>query len=156
MTRPPSASDVEVIVVSDGSLVERSTFRVECSSTTHQLATLAVQVTMGDRRVVYSADTGPGWHVPLSFHRPDVAILECTLETRDAASTPYHLDAREAGVIAQSLDALRTMLTHMPPHGDALARLDMARKATPGRDFLLATTGQRVVVGPNFEPDLYR
>jgi hypothetical protein len=72
MTRQPSASDVEVIVVSDGSLVERSTFRVECSSTTHQLATLAVQVTMGGARVVYGADTGPGWRIPSPFLRPDV------------------------------------------------------------------------------------
>lgn len=156
MNRYSSASDVETIVVDDGIVVERSTFRVECSSTTHQMATLAVLVTMGGARVVYGADTGPGWRVPSPFHRPDVAILECTLEARDAASPPFHLDAREVGALAQSLDALRTIVTHVPPRENAVARLDLARRAAPERDFLLATTGQRVVVGPIFEPGIYR
>lgn len=151
-----SASDIDLVVVVDGSLVESSGFLVECSSTTHQIATLAVQVTMGDIRVVYGADTGPGWLVPASFHRPDVAILECTLEVRDAASSPYHLDAREVGVLAQSLDAPRTIVTHVPPHGNALARLELARMAAPERDFELAAAGERIVVGPKTEPDLYK
>jgi ribonuclease BN (tRNA processing enzyme) len=156
MNREVPASDVDMIVVEDGSLVECSSFRVECSSTTHQMATLAVQVTMGGVRVVYSADTGPKWRVPSAFHRPDVAILECTLETRDAASSPFHLDAREVGALAQSLDALRTIVTHVPPHESALARLDLVRRAAPEREIALAITGQRLVVGPFFEPDLYR
>jgi ribonuclease BN (tRNA processing enzyme) len=156
MTRQPSASDVEVIVVSDGSLVERSTFRVECSSTTHQLATLAVQVTMGGARVVYGADTGPGWRIPSPFLRPDVARPRAPPPPPHAASSPYHLDAHEVGALAQSLDALRTIVTHVPPHGNALARVDLARRAAPERDFLPAMTGQRIVVGPNFEPDHYR
>jgi ribonuclease BN (tRNA processing enzyme) len=151
-----STSDVDMIVVANGSLVERSSFGVECSSTTHQIATLAVQIIMGGVRVVYGADTGPGWLVPARFHRPHLAILECTLEVRDAASSPYHLAASEVGALAQSLDALRTMVTHVPPYGDALVRLDLARRAAPEREFLLATTGERVVVGPIFEPDLYR
>ena len=151
-----STNDVEMIVVADGSLFEGSGFLVEFSATTHQIATLAIQVTMRDVRVVYGADTGPGWRVPPSFQRPDLAILECSLEVRDDQSSPYHLDAREVGDLAQSLNALRTMVTHVPPRGDALARLKRARRAAPERDFLLAVTGESVVVGPVFEPDLYR
>jgi ribonuclease BN (tRNA processing enzyme) len=156
MTGQLTVNDVDVVVADDGSLVEGSGFRVQCSATTHQIATLAVQVTMGDVRVVYGADTGPGWRVPPTFLGPDLAILECTLEVRDDESSPYHLDAREVGALAQSLDALRTMVTHVPPRGNALARLERAKRAAPERDLLLAVTGESVVVGPIFEPDLYR
>jgi ribonuclease BN (tRNA processing enzyme) len=156
MTGQLTVNDVDMVVANDGSLVEGSSFRVECSATTHQIATLAVQVTMGDVRVVYGADTGPGWMFPPSFLKPDLAILECTLEVRDDESSPYHLDAREVGALSESLDALRTMVTHVPPQGNAFARLDLARRAAPGREFLLAATGESVVVGPIFEPDLYR
>jgi ribonuclease BN (tRNA processing enzyme) len=156
MTVQMSASDVDLTVVGDESVVESSGFLVECSSTTHQIATLAVQVTMGGIRVVYGADTGPGWILPGSFHQPDLAMLECTIEVRDATSSPYHLDAREVGALAQSLDALRTIITHIPPHGNALARLELARMAAPEKDFLLAETGERVVVIPNMEPDHYK
>jgi ribonuclease BN (tRNA processing enzyme) len=150
-----AAGDVDMFVA-DGSLVEGSSFRVECSATTHQIATLAVQITMGDVRVVYSADTGPGWLFPPSFLKPDLAILECTLEVRDDESSPYHLDAREVGALAQSLGAIQTIVTHVPPQGNALARLELVRRAAPGREFLLAATGESVVVGSIFEPDLYR
>jgi ribonuclease BN (tRNA processing enzyme) len=150
------ATDVGMVVVTDGSVVEGSNFRVECSATTHQIATLAVQVTMGGVRVVYGADTGPGWVVPASFRRPDVAILECTLDVRDGASSPYHLDAREVAGLAQSLQALQTIVTHVPPHANALARLDLARRSAPERDFLLAVTGGSVMVCPIVEPDLYK
>ncbi|MGH3733982.1 MAG: MBL fold metallo-hydrolase [Acidimicrobiales bacterium] len=149
-------ANAEVIVVDDGSDVVLDTFRVECSRTTHQMPTLATQISMNGRRVVYSADTGPGWHVPPSFRGPDLAILECTIETRDGDSSPFHLDSEEVAALAQSLEAQRTLLTHLPVHADGSARLVRAMGAAPRRDFLLAVTGQRHVIEPPFEADGYR
>jgi ribonuclease BN (tRNA processing enzyme) len=149
----PRERDVDVIIVADGSRVEHAAFLLDFALTTHQMPTLAVQVSVGDARLVYSADTGPDWEPPGRFHRPDLAVIECTLETRDSNSSPFHLDAREVATLVESLDARRTIVVHVPPYADALARLGLLKRAAPARDCLLAETGQRFVTTPNAEPD---
>jgi ribonuclease BN (tRNA processing enzyme) len=140
------SSDAEVIVVDDGSDVDCGRFRLECSLTTHQMATLAAQVSLGGSRLVYSSDTGPGWSPPPGFHRPDVALLESTLERRESSSTPFHLDAQEAAALAETLEARTTVITHVPPRESGQVRLDIAKRAAPQREFVLAATGQRLHV----------
>lgn len=149
-------TDTDVIIVDEGSEVDSELFRVECSATTHQMATLAAHVSLGGSRVVYSSDTGPGWSPPPAFHRPDVALLECTLESRDASSSPFHLDAQEAAILAQSLDARTTLITHVPPREDGQVRLEIAKRAAPEREFLLAATGQRLLVESSHDSDGYK
>jgi ribonuclease BN (tRNA processing enzyme) len=141
------STEAEVIVIEDGSVVDIGTFRFECSATTHQMPTLATHVSLGGSRVVYSSDTGPGWTVPSTFHAPDVAILECTLESRGASSSPFHLDAEEVAMLAQSLDARTTLLTHVPPRENGQVRLVMAKQAAPECEIVLAATGQRLLIG---------
>jgi ribonuclease BN (tRNA processing enzyme) len=136
----------EVVLVDDGSAIDFGQVRMEWSATTHQMATLATHVSLGGSRVVYSSDTGPGWDPPLAFYRPDLALLECTLESRDASSSPFHLDAVEAAALAQTLKARTTVITHVPPHENGQVRLDIAKRAAPEREFVLATTGQRLLV----------
>jgi ribonuclease BN (tRNA processing enzyme) len=148
--------DVEVVVVDEGSEIDFGLFRLECSATTHQMATLAAQVSLGESRLVYSSDTGPGWSPPSTFHRPDVALLESTLERRAASSTPFHLDAEEAAALAESLDAGTTVITHVPPRESGQVRLDIAIRAAPQREFLLAATGQRLRVESSFDGDGYK
>jgi ribonuclease BN (tRNA processing enzyme) len=150
------STHAEVIVVDDGSGINVGLFRIECSATTHQMATLAAQVTLGGSRLVYSSDTGPGWSPPLTFHRPDIALLESTLERRTASSTPFHLDAEEAADLARFLDAGTTLITHVPPRESGQVRLDIAKRAAPGREFLLASTGQRLRVEPSLSDDGYK
>lgn len=138
--------DADVVIVDDGSEVDVAAIRIECSATTHQMATLAAQVSLDGTRLVYSSDTGPGWSPPPGFHRPDVALLESTLERREASSSPFHLDAQEVAALAESLDAKITVITHVPPRESGQVRLDIAKRAAPGREFLLAATGQRLRV----------
>jgi ribonuclease BN (tRNA processing enzyme) len=140
------STDSEVIVVDDASVVDCKAFRLECSATTHQMATLAAQITLGGSRVVYSSDTGPGWTPLPAFHGPDAAILECSLESRGPSSSLFHLDAQEAAVLARSLDARTTLITHVPPRENGQVRLAIAKRTAPEREFLLAATGQRLVV----------
>jgi ribonuclease BN (tRNA processing enzyme) len=140
------STDADVVVVDDESEIDFALFRIECSTTTHQMATLAAQVSLGGTRLVYSSDTGPGWSPPPTFHRPDLAVLETTLERRTASSTPFHLDAQEAAALSETLDAGVTVITHVPPGENGQVRLDLAKRAAPGREFLLAATGQRLLV----------
>jgi ribonuclease BN (tRNA processing enzyme) len=135
-----------VIVVDDGSDVDLDAFRVECSVTTHQMATLGAQLSLEGSRVVYSSDTGPEWRFPSEFRRPDLALLECTLDSRGPSSSPFHLDVREMVTIAEALDAQTTLITHVPPRESGQVRLDMAKRLAPERDFVLAATGQRLRV----------
>lgn len=97
-----------LVIVSEGTRLELSTFEAEFSRTTHKMPTYAICISIADRRVVYCADTGPTWIVPTLFVGADLAIVECTLENRDPRSSLFHLDAREAGPLAHELRAKRT------------------------------------------------
>ena len=150
------STDADLIVVDDGSRIDFEGFRIECSSTTHQMATLATQVSLGGSRLVYSSDTGPGWSPPPSFLRPDVALLECTLESRKMTSSPFHLDAEELVTLAETLEARTNLVTHVPPGESGQVRLDMAKRAAPEREFFLAATGQRLLVKASQGVDDYK
>ena len=119
---------------------------IEFSVTTHQTPTLAACVSLGGRRVAYCADTGPTWAIPPLFVGADLAILECTLETRDESSSRFHLDGQEVGSFARELSARQTLITHVPPHENGEARLALARGVAANRNFILATTGLRVTL----------
>lgn len=138
--------EVEEIVVEDGDHVDLLSFGLDFSLTTHQIPTLAIQVSANVARIVYGADTGPGWEVPMSFRGPDLAILECTIDARDASSSPFHLDADELVLLSEIIDPRTTMVTHVPPGDNERVRLERAKRAAPHREFLLATTGLRLVV----------
>src|ERR1019366_3274295 len=90
-------------------------FTMEFSQTTHRMPNLATCVSVGGRRVVYSADTGPSWMVPANFVGADLALVECTLEIRTAQDPAFHLDAAEAAALARELSARTTVITHVPP-----------------------------------------
>lgn len=136
-----SEREVPVISVCDGETVSHDGFEATFSRTRHQIPTLGVGVVLGGKRVVYSADTGPGWSFPPSFRRADLAIIECTFLERSDASTPYHLDASEAAELADDLAATRTLLTHVPPGEDGLRRLKLFQRGAASRDVALAEVG---------------
>ena len=138
--------DAYRVVVGNNSRERLEPFTLEFSTTTHQIPTLGVRVSVDDHHVVYSADTGPGWQVPSSWRRPDLAILECTYSNADEATWPYHLSSSDVAELAEEIDADTTLITHVPPHADATARLREVRRAAPGRLFALAELGERVVI----------
>ena len=138
-------SGTDRAVVDDTSHLWLEPFALEFSTTTHQIPTLGVRVSVNDTHVVYSADTGPGWRVPPSWRRPDLAVLECTYSNADEVVWPYHLSSNDVADLAEEIDPVTTLLTHVPPHGDATARLREARRVAPRRLFVLAELGQRVV-----------
>jgi len=129
------------VLVGDAQGIELANFTAEFSTTTHKMPTLAVCVSFGACRVVYSADTGPTWVIPPQFVGADVALVECTLAEREQGDSPYHLDVAEMSALARELAAKRTVITHVPPRESGSLRLESARRHEPDRAFLLATTG---------------
>jgi ribonuclease BN (tRNA processing enzyme) len=138
--------DTVRVAVDDKSHQWLEPFAIEFSTTTHQIPTLGVRVSVDDVHVVYSADTGPGWRVPPSWRRPDLAVLECTYSNTDEVVWPYHLSSNDVADLAEEIDAATTLITHVPPRTDATARLREVREASPRRLFVLAELGQRVVI----------
>jgi ribonuclease BN (tRNA processing enzyme) len=133
--------------VGDGRRVAGNGYVAEFSSTRHHIPTLGVQVTMGGSRVVYSADTGPGWSYPMTFRGADVAIVECTLETRDDSSPPDHLDAREVADLVGGMAPLSTLITHVPPSENGDRRRELIERYAPETQVLLARTALTLEIG---------
>jgi ribonuclease BN (tRNA processing enzyme) len=133
--------------VSDGEHVMANGFEAEFSSTTHQMPTLGVQVTMGGSRVVYSADTGAKWIWPATFRLPEIAIVECTFEERSDSSSPFHLDAREVADLVDDMSPSTTLLTHVPPREDGERRREIVQRFAPGTRVVLASVGLTLEVG---------
>jgi len=143
---PDSFPEGSLFFVSEGSRLKLPTFEAEFSRTTHQMPTHATCISIGGRRVVYCADTGPTWVVPPQFAGADLAIVECTLEIRNGSSSLFHLDAQEAGALARELSADQTLITHIPIRETGEARLAIAQGMAPKNEFMLATLGLQLVV----------
>ena len=132
---------VAIEYVHDGARVIAEGFEAEFSSTTHQIPTLGVQVTMGSSRVVYSADTGPRWTFPSTFRDPDIAIVECTFEERNDVSSLFHLDAREVAELVNGISPSMTLVTHVPPGENGERRTELVRGLASDTQVIRAYAG---------------
>ncbi len=91
-------------------------FELRFAATTHPVPTVAVRVEVDGKVMAYSADTGPGGGFPALAVGVDVLVCEAGLgEGRRPGDYPYHLDATEAGRLADSAGARRLVLTHLAP-----------------------------------------
>jgi ribonuclease BN (tRNA processing enzyme) len=102
------------------------------SLTDHPVETLAIRVQHGERALVYSADTGPGWS-PEEFDAPiDVMIYEASLTVDFEGQDIPHVSGREAGLRAAAAGVGQLVLTHVNPGGDPEARRHEAEQVFPG------------------------
>jgi len=97
------------------------------SRTDHPPPTYALEATADGRRLVYTADTGPGWSVDAFGPGADLVLSEATYLHRDRPA-PIHLSGREAGQAAREAAARRLVLTHLWPF------LDRTEIATEGAE----------------------
>lgn len=82
----------------------------------HQMPTLVVSCAAGGRRLVYSADTGPGGDLAAMAAGADLLLCEATLQGESGATDwPYHLSASAAGAVAREAGVGRLLLTHLSP-----------------------------------------
>jgi ribonuclease BN (tRNA processing enzyme) len=89
--------------------------RLAFSRTDHPPPTFAVEVTDPDgRRLVYTADTGPGWEPSAFAPGADVVLSEATY-LHERRGSPLHLSSRQAGEAARRAGAARLVLTHRWP-----------------------------------------
>lgn len=101
--------------------------------TDHQLPTLAVSLAAEGRRLVYSADTGPGGDLAALAAGADLLLCEATLPgDPDAGAWPYHLSAAAAGALAREAGVGRLLVTHLAPMLDPALSVAEAGRAFGG------------------------
>jgi ribonuclease BN (tRNA processing enzyme) len=100
----------------DRTLVGDLDFRF--SRTDHPPPTYAVEFRdQAGGRLVYTADTGPGWTAGAFGNGADLVLSEATYQEHKKG-WPHHLTAAEAGRAAREAGAKRLMLTHLWPELD--------------------------------------
>lgn len=117
--------------IEDGATTEIGALALRFSRTDHPPPTFAVEITGDERRLVYTADTGPGWTVDVFGSGADLVLSEATyLHAHRKAK--LHLSARQAGEAARDAKAVRLMLTHLWPRIDRLAAVEEGSDAFGG------------------------
>ncbi len=97
------------------------------------MPTLAVSLAAEGRRLVYSADTGPGGGLPALAAGADLLLCEATLEGGlGGGAWPYHLSAAGAGALAREAGVGRLLLTHLAPMLDPARSIAEAAEAFGG------------------------
>lgn len=123
-------------LVGDGDRVELAQAQLRFSRTHHPVPTVAVEVAGDGKRLVYTADTGPGWSVEAFGAGADLVLSEASYQ-HDDRRAPIHLSAREAGEAARGAQARHLMLTHLWPMLDPVASVEEGSEAF-GRTVSLA------------------
>jgi ribonuclease BN (tRNA processing enzyme) len=106
------------------------------SRTDHPPPTMAVALTHGDHRLIYTSDTGAQWSPEVFGAGADLILSEATYQ-HDDIRAPIHLSARQAGELARAAKAKQLMLTHLWPALDPIASVAEASEAF-GRGVTLA------------------
>jgi ribonuclease BN (tRNA processing enzyme) len=135
----------EWVIHSDGDTFEVGDMTITFSLTDHPVETYAMRIESGGSSLVYTADTGPGWHPAELGSTPDMILGEGTILAASENSGIPHLSARQLGERAREVGAGRVVLTHVPPSGDPEANQAEATEAF-GRQVELATTGSTFLI----------
>jgi ribonuclease BN (tRNA processing enzyme) len=122
--------------IDDGAQTKVGDLALRFSRTDHPPPTFAVEISADDRRLVYTADTGPDWTVGAFEPGADLVLSEATyLHAHRKAK--LHLSAQQAGEAAREARADRLMLTHLWPRIDPVVSVEEGSEAF-GRAVTLA------------------
>ena len=127
--------------VGDGDATTVADCGLRFSRTDHPPPTMAVELTADGKRLVYTADTGPGWSPEAFGPGADLVLSEASFQRHNELGR-VHISARQAGEAARAAGARRLMLTHLWPGLDPNASVVEGSEAF-GRDVLLAAPHQR-------------
>jgi ribonuclease BN (tRNA processing enzyme) len=87
--------------------------RLDCHPTPHTDESLALSVSHGGARLVYTGDTGPSADLARWAQGCDLLLAECSLP--DDRALAIHLTPTQAGQLAQDAGAKSLVLTHFYP-----------------------------------------
>ncbi len=104
--------------VSEEDIVQIGPFTVSFCPTIHPVYCLAIKIEIGERSVVFTADTE--WQPKLIPFAQDADLLvsEANLYEKHIGIAPGHMGGSEAGKLAKLAGVKRLLLTHLPLHGE--------------------------------------
>jgi ribonuclease BN (tRNA processing enzyme) len=123
---------------------ELGPFALSYVETNHPVPTSAVRITVGDRTLAYSADTGVSNEVVALAKDADAFLCEATFGADEPYIADLHLTGQQAGQHAQRAGVGRLLVTHVPPW---LSRDDAAAEAATA----FAGPVETVVPGGQYE-----
>jgi len=115
-------------VLDDGAAATVGDLELRFSRTDHPPPTFAVELSGDDRRLVYTADTGPEWSVEAFGPQADLVLSEATYQHAERP-TSFHLSAKQAGEAARAAGARQLLLTHLWPRLDPTISVNEASDA---------------------------
>ena len=96
---------------------ELGPFVVSVASVNHPVPAFAIRLTVNDRTLVYSGDTGESEALVSLAHGADVLLCEATFRPEDEYVPDLHLTGKQAGEHAAQAGVDRLIVTHVPPWG---------------------------------------
>lgn len=115
-------------------------FRVQAVAVDHPVEAYAMRISVGDRVLAYSGDTGPVDALVEVAADADLFLAEASFEEGKPNPPSLHLTGKECGEYAAKAGAKRLVLTHVPPWHDTRVVMAEAGAAYDG-PLELATTG---------------
>lgn len=94
---------------------ELGPFAVSVAAMNHPVPTYAISVSAGDRRLVYSGDTGESDALVSLASGADVLLCEASFGPDDPYLPDLHLTGKQAGEHAARAGVGRLIVTHVPP-----------------------------------------
>jgi len=120
--------------IGDGDCTKIGDIELRFSRTDHPPPTYAIEARADDRRMIYTADTGPGWTVGAFDAAADLVLSEATY-MHDNRPAPIHLSAKQAGEAAREARAQRLAVERSRARGEgrrgSVRRGGGARGPTP-------------------------
>lgn len=141
-TRVPHSQFQGII---ESSVLSIGPFHLTFLKNIHPVETYSVKIVCEGKMIVYTADTQLFEGLVDFSKDADLLITECSLyEGMDGASSG-HMNAQEAGMLAESSRAKRTLLTHLPHYGE-LQELVTSARSVGGSKIDLAKVGLELIV----------
>jgi len=114
------------VEISEEEVVQIGPFTVSFCRTDHPVYCLAMKLTVGEKSIVLTADTG--WRDELAdFARgANLLISEANLYEEHIGVAPGHMGGSEAGKMAKLAKTNQLLLTHLPLHGNIEEILEAA------------------------------
>jgi ribonuclease BN (tRNA processing enzyme) len=116
---------LEFRTVGEGGTAQVGPLHLVFGAASHSVPTICTRIEVAGGSLVYSGDTGPGGGLPGLAQGAGVLMCEATYQEASKDVTyPFHLTAREAGIVASDAGVAMLILTHLPPSldpGESLA-----------------------------------
>ena len=122
----------EIFAFANPTESELGPFRMSYARMNHPTPTNAVRVELGDRALVYSADTGESKELVKLAQGADVLLCEASVGPDEVQVPDLHLTGRQAGEHADHAGVERLVVTHVPPWNSPQVAADDAAEAFHG------------------------